>query len=230
MARRAIAATDAARLPDHDDASPDVPLLAARRLSFARGDEAIFGPLDFTLRAGETLVMEGGNGAGKTTLVRVLGGLLPPGDGVLEWRGTAIGALQPDPGRFAMLGHQLGLKADLSPRENLKFRIALQGMRSGITIAAALKSVGLEGYEDVAVRTLSAGQRKRTALAALLLMPAQVWLLDEPYANLDREGQVLVDRMLEAHALRSGATVLTSHGLVQPTLSRCRVHALRAAA
>lgn len=209
-----------------DDVPNEVPLLAARALGFARGDEPIFGPLDFSLAPRETLVMEGGNGAGKTTLVRVLAGLLPPGTGSIEWNGAELSRLAPDPGRIALLGHHLALKADLTPRENLKFRIALQGLRTGITIAAALRSTGLEGYEDVAVRTLSAGQRKRTALAALLLSPAQVWLLDEPYANLDRDGQVLVDRMLEAHAARGGATVMTSHGLVRPALARCRTHAL----
>jgi heme exporter protein A len=218
------------RVSEIEDIPSEVPLLAARGLAYARGDEVIFGPLDFALGAGETLVMEGGNGAGKTTLVRVLAGLMPAAAGVIEWSGFDAGSLDPDTGRFALLGHQLALKGDLSPRENLKFRIALQGMRARITIGAALRSVGLEGYDDVAVRTLSAGQRKRTALAGLLLTPAQVWLLDEPYANLDREGQVLVDRMLEAHALRGGATVLTSHGLLQPTLSRVRVHALRGAA
>ena len=210
-----------------ETASSEPPLLAARGLSFARGDEVIFGPLDFAIHAGETLVMEGGNGAGKTTLVRVLAGLMPPGAGTIEFSGIDARTLEPDPGRLALLGHQLALKGDLSPRENLKFRIALQGMRAGITIGAALRSVGLDGYEDVALRTLSAGQRKRSALAALLLTPSQVWLLDEPYANLDREGQVIVDRMLEAHALRGGATVLTSHGLVHPAVARARTHALR---
>lgn len=201
------------------DLAPEPPLLAARALAFSRGDERIFGPLELELRPGDTLVMEGGNGAGKTTLVRVLASLMPPGEGTVEWRGQPIASLDPDPARIAVLGHLLGLKADLSPRENLRFRIALQGARGGITVGAALKSVGLEGYEDVPVRTLSAGQRKRTALAWLLLAPALVWLLDEPYANLDREGQVLVDRMLEAHALRGGATLLTSHGLVHPSVA-----------
>ncbi len=209
-----------------EDADLDLPLIAARALAYSRGDETIFGPLDFAVRPGETLVLEGANGAGKTTLIRVLAGLMPPSAGTIEWRGEPIDTLEPDPGRIAMLGHQLGLKADLTPRENLRFRIALGGIRGGITAAAALKSVGLEGYEDTTVRTLSAGQRKRTALAALLMTPTWVWLLDEPYANLDREGQVLVDRMLEAHALRGGATILTSHGLVHPSIARVATRAL----
>ena len=198
------------------------PVLLARALSFAREEERIFGPLDFAAHPGEALVVEGDNGAGKTTLMRILAGLLAPTSGELELFGVPIAKIEPEPGRVAVLGHQLGLKVDLTPRENLRFRLGLGGARTGISVPTALKSVGLEGYEDAPVRTLSAGQRKRVALAALLLGTAALWLLDEPYANLDREGRVLVDRMLEAHCAKGGAVVLTSHGLLQPTLTRCR--------
>jgi heme exporter protein A len=196
----------------HDHDLP--PLIEVRGLSFAREDEPIFGPLDFRVDSGSALAIEGGNGAGKTTLIRVLAGLLAPGAGSVLWRG-------------ALLGHQLGLKPDLTPLEHLRFRAALEGVRPGITPAAALRSVGLEGYETLPVRMLSAGQRKRTALAVLLLSTASLWLLDEPYANLDREGQVLVDRMLETHCRRDGAAILTSHGLVSPGVSRLTTITLR---
>jgi heme exporter protein A len=82
--------------------------------------------------------------------------------------------------------------------------------------------VGLEGFEHMPVRRLSAGQRKRCALAALLHTANQLWLLDEPYANLDRDGQILVDRLLEAHIARGGAALITSHGLIEPQVSRVR--------
>jgi heme exporter protein A len=98
----------------------------------------------------------------------------------------------------------------------------LSGTRAAAAPGAALASVGLEGYEDVPVRRLSQGQRKRAALAALLISPATLWLLDEPYANLDGSGRVLVDRMLEAHTLRGGSAVITSHGLIQPQVARVR--------
>lgn len=204
---------------ESDTAAP--PLLAARRLSFARGDERIFGPLDLHVDAGEALLIEGGNGAGKTSLVRVLAGLSEPEAGEIEWLGSPLPWPRP-PGCFALLGHHLGLKAELSALENLRFRVGLDGLRSGAAPMAALHSVGLEGYEALPLQTLSAGQRKRVALAALLLNPAPMWLLDEPYANLDRPGQVLVDRMLEAHCRRGGAALLTSHGLFTPTLTRMR--------
>ncbi|HET9482937.1 MAG TPA: heme ABC exporter ATP-binding protein CcmA [Xanthomonadales bacterium] len=209
------------------------PLIEARGLALARDDEPIFGPLSFRLDAGRALVIEGSNGAGKTTLIRVLAGLVDATEGDVLWSGAAASSIARTPGSLALLGHHFGLKGDLTPHENLRFRIALEGLRPGITPVAALKSVGLEGYEDVAVRSLSAGQRKRVALAALLLTTAPVWLLDEPYANLDRDGQILVDRMLETHCLRGGCVVLTSHGLIHPALSRMttmQLHRPRSAA
>jgi heme exporter protein A len=211
-------AADRASMTDLDPSTP--PLLAARGLCFARDGEPIFGPLDLAVAAGTALVVEGANGAGKTTLLRVLAGLLEASEGEIRWQGEALADGRRVPGSIALLGHHLGLKADLSPLENLRFRLALSGLRPGNTPEAALRSVGLEGFEDAPVRTLSAGQRKRTALAALLLAPAALWLLDEPYANLDREGQRVVDRMLEAHCHRGGAAVFTSHGLFTPGLSR----------
>jgi heme exporter protein A len=186
-------------MTDTDPSMP--PLLSARGLCFARDGEPIFGPLDLAVAAGSALVIEGANGAGKTTLLRVLAGLLDASEGEIQWQGEALADGRRVPGSLAMLGHHLGLKADLSPLENLRFRLALSGLRPGNTPEAALRSVGL-------------------ALAALLLAPAALWLLDEPYANLDREGQQVVDRMLETHCHRGGAAVFTSHGLFTPGLTR----------
>jgi heme exporter protein A len=196
------------------------PLIEARGLEFLRDEEPIFGPLNFALRAGEALAVEGANGAGKTTLIRVLAGLIEPSAGELRWHGVSVDADNRALGGVALLGHSLGLKGELTPLENVRFRIALHGLRQGIAPHQALLSVGLQGYDDVPVRTLSAGQRKRVALAALLVSAAGLWLLDEPYANLDREGQCLVDRMLETHCRRGGAVVFTSHGLYAPTLTQ----------
>jgi heme exporter protein A len=194
-------------------ANPTVPLLEARALSFLRQDEPVFAPLDFQLRAGELALVEGDNGSGKTTLLRMLAGLLHVGEGELRWRGEP---LQRDrcAGEILFLGHQLGLKADLSPRENLQIAAGLHGCRDGASVAAVLADIGLRGYEDEPVRRLSAGQKKRAALARLLLLPATLWLLDEPYANLDRLGIALVNHILEAHTAVGGAALVTSHGAV----------------
>ncbi len=186
-------------------------LLEARRLVYSRNDEPVFGPLDFMLQRGEVVLIEGDNGSGKTTLLKVLSGLLEPVSGSIELDGEAL-TLARLSHQVALLGHLPGLKTDLTPLENLRFTIGVFGMRPGITPALALASVGLEGYEQVPVRQLSAGQKKRVALAKLLLVPAALWLLDEPYANLDKEGINLVNRLLDAHARRGGAALVTSHG------------------
>ena len=152
-------------------ASTTVPLLEARALSFHRQDEPVFAPLDFRLHAGELALVEGDNGSGKTTLLRMLAGLLHRSAGELLWRGEA---LQRDQcaGEILFLGHQLGLKADLSPRENLRIAVGLHGAREGLSVASVLADIGLRGYEDEPVRRLSAGQKKRAALARLVLLPA----------------------------------------------------------
>jgi heme exporter protein A len=209
-------------------AAPDhAILLETRELGFYRQDEPIFASLNFRLRAGELGLIEGDNGSGKTTLMRILAGLLHVDEGELYWRGQP---LQRDRcvGEVLFLGHQLGLKADLSPAENLQVAVGLHGYRAQTTLSAALTEVGLSGYEDEPVRRLSAGQKKRAALARLVLLPATLWLLDEPYANLDRTGIALVNRLLGEHLARDGAALVTSHGAVsfhggEP--QRIRMHA-----
>ena len=187
------------------------PLLQARALAFARNEEPIFGPLDFALHPGDVVLIEGDNGSGKTTLLKVLSGLLQPTSGEVLLHDAPL-TLAKLSHQVALLAHLLGLKLELSALENLRFAIGLGGLRSGITPQLALASVGLEGYEDQPLRMLSAGQRKRVALARLLIVPVALWLLDEPYANLDREGIELVNRLLDNHARRGGAALITSHG------------------
>jgi len=187
------------------------PLLQARGLTFARNEEAIFGPLDFSLHPGEVVLIEGDNGSGKTTLLKVLCGLLEPYSGEVLLHDAPL-TLAKLSHQVALLGHLLGLKMELSTLQNLRFAVGMGGVRSGITPQLALASVGLEGYEDQPLRMLSAGQKKRVALARLLLVPAALWLLDEPYANLDRSGIELVNRLLDHHARRGGAALITSHG------------------
>ncbi|GAB3040639.1 heme ABC exporter ATP-binding protein CcmA [Oleiagrimonas citrea] len=188
-------------------------LLAARDLTFLRQDEPVFGPLDFALRAGEVVLVEGDNGSGKTTLMRVVVGLLHADEGTLYLDGAPLDR-DLARGRLLFLAHHLGLKADLSPLENLRIAIGLYGCREAITPQQALHTVGLQGYEHEPVRQLSAGQKKRSALARLLLVPADIWLLDEPFANLDREGIALVNRLIERHVAEGGAAMVTSHGAV----------------
>jgi len=196
-------------MPDPAQTSP--PLLAARGLHFARNDVAVFGPLDFAVGYGEALLVQGDNGAGKTTLLRVLAGLLRADGGVVVIEGReATPALRAR--SLAYLGHLPALKADLTALENLDFLCGLHGHRPSQLPADALAVIGLGGYEDVPVRQLSAGQKKRLSLARLWLSPAPLWLLDEPYANLDLDGIGLVNRMVQAHLRDGGAALVTTHG------------------
>ena len=187
------------------------PLLAARGLVFTRNDEPVFGPIDFEVGAGEALLVQGGNGAGKTTLLRVLAGLLRADAGDVDIDGKpARPALRSH--AIAYLGHLPALKADLDTLQNLDFLCGLHGRRARQLPGDALGMVGLAGHEDTLARQLSAGQKKRLSLARLWLSPAPLWLLDEPYANLDLDGINLVNRMISAHLRDGGAALVTTHG------------------
>ena len=187
------------------------PLLSASGLGFFRNDQRIFGPLDLHVSSGEVLLVEGGNGAGKTTLLRVLAGLLPSSEGVICLDG-ATADRHAVVRKALLLGHLLGHKGELTALENLHFAMGLFGRRLDADPERALAEVGLAGYEDQPARMLSAGQRKRLALARLGLLPAPLWLLDEPFANLDLQGIDLVNRLLQLHLSRGGAALVTSHG------------------
>ncbi len=208
--RRPHLRPDVRLMSDHP-APTSPPLLAARGLHYARNDVAVFGPLDFAIDTGEALLVQGDNGAGKTTLLRVLAGLLRADGGAIAIEGRdATPALRA--AAVAYLGHLPALKADLTVLENLDFLCGLHGRRPSQMPVDALAIVGLAGYEDVLARRLSAGQRKRLSLARLWLSPAPLWLLDEPYANLDLDGIELVNRMVQAHLRDGGAALVTTHG------------------
>ncbi|TAN03833.1 MAG: heme ABC exporter ATP-binding protein CcmA [Rhodanobacteraceae bacterium] len=194
--------------------APSAPLLSAHRLAYSRDDEPVFGPLDFSLRPGETVLVEGDNGSGKTTLLRVLAGMLPPGEGEIRFDGRPASRDSRN-GRVLWLGHRLGMNESLSARENLDFLAGLYGQRDGASTASVMERVGIEAWLDEPLRTLSAGQKKRVGLARLLLLPGDIWLLDEPYANLDRHGIDLVNALIAAHCNTGGAALVTSHGAVR---------------
>ncbi|WP_226468454.1 heme ABC exporter ATP-binding protein CcmA [Luteimonas panaciterrae] len=187
------------------------PLLAVRGLRFTRNELPVFGPLEFSVEPGEALLVQGDNGAGKTTLLRVLAGLLRGDEGEINIHGQPATAVTRAT-TVAYLGHLPALKADLSALENLQFLCGLHGRRAHLPLESAMATVGLAGYEDALARQLSAGQKKRLSLARLWLSPAPLWLLDEPYANLDLGGIELVNRMVQAHLRDGGAALVTTHG------------------
>ena len=180
-----------------------------RDLTCARGDRVVFTGLAFTMAAGEALVLTGANGSGKTSLLRLMAGLARPSTGCIAWGGLDIAA---DPaahaGRLHYVGHLDAVKPALTVAENLTFWAAL---RDGCTVGAALARFGIDHLAAMPARLLSAGQRRRLALARVLVAPARLWLLDEPTAALDAQGIAAVNASIEAHRAAGGLCVVTTN-------------------
>ena len=188
-------------------------LLETDKLEIWRGDRPLITGLDVSAEAGEVVHLSGPNGSGKTTLLRCLAGLTLPDGGRFSWFGKSFTA-RPDPAtraRMHYLGHHDALKGGLSPAENLASLDALRIGPAGIDIDAALEAVGLGHRRDTPCRFLSAGQRRRTGLASLLLRQAPVWLLDEPFTSLDVHGVAMVTDWIRDHAAGGGLVLLSTH-------------------
>jgi len=182
-------------------------MLTVSQLSFERYFQPVFQPLDLHLQGGQLLLVTGANGCGKTTLIRLLAGILTATEGSIQ--SSAAGT--------AYVGHLLAIKDDLTVVENIRFARDFLGAGTS-SVAQVIEQLGLQRVADQLARTLSAGQRKRCALARLLLSPAELWLLDEPYSNLDSEGVGLVDTLLQKHCREGGGCVLATHGNHRPAI------------
>ena len=186
--------------------------LEAEDLCCVRGDSLLFEDLRFRVDAGDICQVHGANGAGKTSLLRILCGLSLPERGRILWNGVDTDE-QNDVfrGALAYVGHHNGIKGELNPVENLDTAGALHPVRDDLDAVTALDRVGLYGYEEIPCRYLSAGQKRRVALARLLLTAAQLWILDEPVTALDVAGVAHFQELLEDHAGRGGMVIITSH-------------------
>lgn len=191
-------------------------MFCVSNLSCARGDKRLFSGVSFSLQPGQWLHLEGNNGVGKTSLLRLVCGLSTLEEGEITWNNQAVSK---DPQTFranlAYLGHQLALKDDLSPLENLQTDAAIVGHQLTASDAKqALAQMGLRGRENLPVRVLSQGQKRRTALARLLVSSAKLWVLDEPFVALDTMAQNALSEVINAHLTKQGMVLLTSHQAV----------------
>ena len=184
-------------------------LLKGTDLSCIRDDRVLFEGLAFELVSKQVLLLEGKNGSGKTSLLRILCGFREPDAGQVFWCGDAINDSQYY-ADMAYVGHLDGVKKELTVLENLKVSLALS--RAGqYSIEQALTKVHLDGYDDALVQALSAGQKRRLSLARLLITQHIVWILDEPFTSLDKQGIALIETLMSEHCASGGMIVLTSH-------------------
>jgi heme exporter protein A len=186
--------------------------LTADNLHLWRGEQHVLRGVDLAVAGGQCLQVAGANGAGKTTLLRALCGLVPLEAGRICWRGSDVAAdREAFHSELNYLGHDNGLKADLTAAENLYYAAALRQAVSRQEIDAALSRTGMTDYAGQLLRRLSAGQRRRVALARLALTTAALWVLDEPGSNLDAQGQGLLAALLQEHLSGGGAAVVAIH-------------------
>ncbi len=190
---------------------PSSTVLSARGLACVRDDRTLFEDLSFDVAAGELMIVEGRNGSGKTTLLRILSGIRRPDEGEVAWEGEAIDTLGADYHQYvAYVGHHDGVKRELTPLENLQFARSL-GKPNDTGLEEALEKVGMLGFEDTLTHNLSAGQRRRTALARLLITDSPLWILDEPFTSLDRHGIDLTEGLVADHVAQGGMALVTAH-------------------
>ena len=188
-------------------------MLEVRDLECVRGDHRLFTGLNFELQGGELLRLRGSNGSGKTSLLKVVCGLLEPAEGEVLWQGENILAQRDEfNGALLYLGHLNGVKAELTGFENLRMSSTLRGkpVMDG-QIYDALEQIGLGGREDLPTQVLSQGQKRRVALARLLLSDAELWVLDEPFTALDVDAVDMLGKLIESHLQKGRMVVYTTH-------------------
>jgi heme exporter protein A len=186
--------------------------LCVEKVHVWRGDRHVLKGVSLEVRAGELMHVSGPNGTGKTTLLRVVSGLLRPEQGSVAWRGNPIASAPADyQNALAYASHEPALKSDLTAIENLRFMVGLKRRVTASELQTSLERTGVASCADLPARVLSAGQRRRVAMARVLAFRAALWLLDEPFTNLDTSGSALMTALLEEHIAQGGLAVVVAH-------------------
>ncbi len=204
-------------------------LIELKNLRCERDERILFEGLDLSVNAGDIVQIEGPNGSGKTTLLRVLTTSSVDYEGELYWRGEPFSSSKLDYlNQLLYIGHLSGVKKALTPRENLNWFGGINQGHKRCSIEAALQEVGLFGFEDVPCHHLSAGQLRRVALARLFLTPARVWILDEPFTAIDKQGVANLEQLMTEHAAGGGCVILTTHqDMTVPSLRKINLQTYR---
>jgi heme exporter protein A len=186
--------------------------LTVEKIHVWRGDRHVLRGVSLVLAPGELLQVAGPNGTGKTTLLRVACGLLRPERGRVAWCGRSIAAIRPQfQSALVYAAHEPALKGDLTALENLRYLVGLKRSVRTAELEAALDRTGVAACAQLPVRVLSAGQRRRVALARVLAMRSPLWMLDEPFTNLDAAGSALVTDLLREHVSAAGMALVVAH-------------------
>ncbi len=186
--------------------------LCVEKVHVWRGDRHVLRGVSLDLYPGELMHVSGPNGTGKTTLLRVVSGLLRPEKGSVAWQGRSIAATAAEyQAALAYASHEPALKGDLTALENLRFTVGLKRRVTAAELRSSLERTGVGTCADLPARVLSAGQRRRVAMARVLAFQADLWLLDEPYTNLDGSGSSLLSALLAEHVGGGGVALVVAH-------------------
>jgi len=204
----------------------EVSVLKAHDLKCVKGSTELFSNIHFEIQSGEALVVGGSNGSGKTSLLRIVCGFNYPADGGISWNGASIDGHESYQQQVSFIGHSSGVKLDLTVFENLAFAQRLVGSdRTEAEIKEIIRAVGLFKQRNILTRKLSAGQKRRVALARLQLEERQLWILDEPLTALDREFVTEFEMVLKNHLEQKGMLIVTTHReLVLPATQMKRIN------
>lgn len=186
-------------------------MLSAKSVTCIRESRILFEDLSFEINSGEIVQIEGPNGAGKTSLLRIIAGLSQPYSGEVLFKQTSITTNRENYfSQMTYLGHTPGIKGEMTAQENLEFYLSLHELNKK-TAEETLAKVNLLGFEDAPAANLSAGQHRRIALARLWQSKSPIWILDEPFTAIDKQGVKNLEALFLQHTEQGGSVILTTH-------------------